>query len=195
MRIFIVRKDDKVAVSTQEDAAEAFKAERILYVDRQTHDPENPDFRPTDVVGIFRLDLLAAQGKKASKRARQSLLGYMTHIFRNEATLIESSTGRTCGDKAELLEMYEEACSRFLRGYKSGQVSGRPKTRTYSNEQALLIDSTWHDKRYTNNAQRIEAIIDIGKRREMPVLVNFNQAAWYDKDLQNQIKNLKEQSK
>lgn len=184
MKIFIVRKDDKIAVSTQEEAAKIWGYDDIFYVDRDQHSLGCVEVRPTDIVGIYRLDLLAAQGKKASKRARESLLEYMTTVFRREGTIVELSTGRTCENKADLLEMYHEACNRFLRGYKSGQVSGRPKKRIYTDGQALQIDTVWNDRRHRNNSQRVEAV-----QKFVP---GFNQAAWYDKDLQKQIANLKE---
>lgn len=187
MKIFIVRKDEKVAVSTQDEAAADWGADRVVYVDRKDHANAHYDIRPDTIVGVYRLDLLAARGKRAKKRARESLLDYMSHVFRHEGKFFEYISGRSCDDKAELLQMYQEACDRFIKGYRSNQPSGRPKTRTYADDEALWIDAMWHDRRHSNNASRIEAI-----KARFP---KFNQAAWYDPNLQNQIKNLKEQTK
>jgi len=171
MKIAFIRTDERTAVSTQEQAATAWGADRVIHVDRKDHKVSEVDVRRGDVIGIYDLHLLAARGIKAKKRARESLVAYMRTIFDAGATIEEIRTGRTCESKADLLMMFNDACDSFLSGYKTGRRAGRPRKHVYSDDQREHIEVLWNDKRHKNSLERVAAV-----QRHYP---KFNRAAWY----------------
>ncbi|MGI9351829.1 MAG: hypothetical protein ACR2O3_09720 [Rhizobiaceae bacterium] len=171
MKIAFVRTDERTAVSTQEQAAAAWSADRVIHVDRKDHQVSDVDVRRGDVVGIYDLHLLAARGMRAKKRARESLVDYMKTIFDAGATIEEIRTGRTCESKADLVAMFSDACDSFLSGYKTGRSAGRPRKHVYSDSEREHIAVLWNDKRHKNNLERVAAV-----QRHYS---KFNRAAWY----------------
>jgi hypothetical protein len=172
-KIAIIRKDAKIAESTQVEAARFWGVtdEDMWFVERPDHDIKNLIVRKGDAVGIYRLDLLASRGKKAKLLARQSLKNHVTDFLRVGATIHELSTGRSCSDKAELIEMYDEARDRFLSDFKTGNASGRPPVHVYDAKERDHIEIIWNDRRHKNNTARVVAV-----REHYPA---FNEAVWY----------------
>ncbi len=171
MKIAFIRTDERTAKSTQTEAANAWGASKTIDVDRKDHDVKDVDVRRGDVIGVYELHLLAARGVKAKKRARESLVAYMKTIFDAGATIEEIRTGRTCESKADLVLMFNEACDKFLSGYKTGRSAGRPRKHNYSDSEREHIAVLWNDKRHKNNLERVAAV-----QRHYS---KFNRAAWY----------------
>lgn len=169
MRIALIRKDSAITLKVQKAAADEWGAERFVYPERDEHDLDDLDVRPTDIVGIYRLDLLAARGQKAKFKARKSILNYMLKIFSEEAFVEEISTGRTCKNKSDMIQMYDDACDVFIKG-KTGKPSGRPVVVGYSQEQVDQIKRIWENT-IPPNENRLKAV------REL--FPNFKLNHWY----------------
>ena len=129
---------------------------------------------PGDHIGIAHLWLFVEQGPGVKPKARVQLREMVDFLLDKCCTVTETSTGRACSDKANLIRMYDDAVA-FLAG-RSGQKAGpgAPKVQIYTPAQAQVIADIWHRKDLINSKQRIAAI-----RARDPAFKRFTETAWY----------------
>lgn len=129
--------------------------------------------QPGDLVAVHTADLLAPEPSKKLRQTRKDMFREIAELMLEKGVRVhELKTGRTCGNKADLVAMMLDARDVFAgtSGRRAGP--GRPRKYDTKNKAFLReIGGIWYNRRYKSNGARLAMI-----QRQYP---EFTETDWY----------------
>lgn len=169
VKYFAIRKDRRVSVKTQEQAARAagYDPDFFVRLDQDgvealigSDDPEHPPahLRRGHQLGIYRYDLIAPLRSKSHDRTPRKVLKEATdRLLEIGVFLEEIDSGRTCKDENGVYLIYADAVDRLAGNTGTSRKRGRPK-KARSDEDIAAAKAIWESNKYASNQEAVAAM-------------------------------------
>lgn len=175
-KYFAIRKDRRVSLKTQEQAARSagYDPRRFVYLHdvdlnelvgetdpaklEKTQKPERFMLRQGYQLGIYRYDLLVPlKSEDGEKRPRTKLEHVTDKLLEIGVFVEELEPRRTCKDNNGVYEMYRDAVRRLAGNTGVSRRRGRP-AKIRSDEDIKAAKAIWESVKYASNQEAVDAM-------------------------------------